>query len=990
MKSIFCAFLLLGNFIAVAQQTVISQSKGSSFTTTDDLRNYSGKTDKSYIFRVTNQRGVQDYVWDSTDVNTPDDNVLTVVGAGKRRFKLKFTGPIDASWYNANPNAQDNARALQSALNAAGTSITKKVLVSNAKYFLTSNVTVPSGVTLEIGPGGLLTGTATVTGGIIAGDLRQQLFTTGVTVHPEACAAGVFSMRWYGADGEGDDYKELQKCFDVCTFQNKIKHIWWPNGTYQVSKGLLFDRDDNGDGQREFPTGYIIEGEDKAYGGSGEVTLVCTNGNSFGINFQHVKGLIVRNIMAIGQNEELRNLSAVDVMENPNTNWDNGNRVNPQSPHVAFAIDAIGTSAMATSSRYPDFVSKYTDASRGGSTDITFEHCGARYWIVGFGISLAGTVQNGDKVSFNYCWSDNNKYAFANGNSQNRSNKLYQCGIWGQTYVAFDCQTFGENIGNPQEIEETNIAGYVRYLCKLNNWFSNGMTINNSHFELLGSLGGNFSQDNGVLTINNTFANLAGDMLAGNGASIHHHVTIFRGESLTFTNSTLTYYSAGSGPMSLCAKYALFDNTRFDVLPINTQSIAQTTFRHCKVGLFPFGDGDKITWTDPRVIANQSPYFTTDMEYVTPFGARDNYGSFVRKKINRTYNNKGYGMKDAQLIYLGKISVGNVQDPDNSQSKLAGIAHAELKLAAESDEFKMLQPNDNIITQGTDEFGRTNVMHQFGTVVTKEASGIVTVKEIPRGTSAKSYDLWLYRPHVLIPVFAIGNISKGTNTIADVLIEGNVQQLPTGITLNSPFFPEGTVILSYDPKSSTITTSNAATTTRKGIDIVSSDWQTIQYGYANPTVVDYLGYKSGDIIYNTRKDLFPDVLFWVCNSSGITNTKVPPVFTAITGSGTANGTQTISSGVSATIGDNTKTVFIDPGAALSKLVVTLPGNPVDGQEVRIVCGGTLYSGAVVSSLTINTNSSQAIIQSVAPAKASAGESFIYQYRSGIKKWYRIQ
>jgi hypothetical protein len=894
MKLILCACLTSGCLIAAAQRpeppTVITQNKGAAFTTTDDLRNYSGKTDKSYVFRVSGQGGVQDYVWDSTDINTPDDNVLTIVGAGKKRFKLRFTGPIDANWYGMNPSAQDNTKPLQAALTAAGASITKKVLVSNGKYFLLSNVNVPAGVTLEIGPGGLLAGNATITGGIIEGDLRQQLFTAGVTVHPDGCASGMFSMRWYGADGEGDDYSALQKCFDVCTFQNKIKHIWWPNGTYQISKGLLFERDDNGDGKREFPTGYVIEGENKAYGGSGEVTLVCKNGNSFGINFQRVKGLVVRNIMAIGQNEKLASLSPVDIMENPNTNWDNGNRTNSQSPHVAFSIDAIGTSATPNVSRYPDFISKYTDESRGGSTDVTLEHCGARYWIVGFGISLAGSVQNGDKVSFNYCWSDNNKYAFANGNSQNRSNKLYQCGIWGHTYIAFDCQTFGENTGNPQEIEETNIAGYVRFLCRLNSWFNNGMTINNSHFELLGSLGGNFRDDVGTLTINNTFANLAGDVSAGDGTAIHHPVTIFRGENLTFTNSTLTYYAAGSGPMSFCARYALFDNTRLDVLPINTQSIGQTNFRHCKTGLFPFGDGERITLNDPRVIANQAPYFTTDMEFILSVDSRNNYGSLMRKKINRTLSSKGYGLKDAQSIYLGKIGVTNIQDPDNSKGDLAGVTHAEFKLSPTSDEFKIVQPNDNILTRGTDEFGRTNVMFQFGTVVSKDGNtGVILVKQIPRGIKATDYDLWLFRPHMLIPLFAIGSISKGVSSISDVLIEGDGKLLPTGITLNSPFFPEGTVILSYDSKTTTITTSNAANATRKNIDIVSSDWQAVEYGIANPALVDKVGYKSGDIIYNIRKDLYPGILFWICNSSGVTNSAVPPTFTAFTTSGSQQG-----------------------------------------------------------------------------------------------------
>ena len=94
MKLILCASLFLGGLVATAQRSdlplIVNQNKGSAFTTTDDLRNYSGKMDKSYVFRIAGQRGMQDYVWDSTDLNTPDDNVLTIVGANKKRFKLKF------------------------------------------------------------------------------------------------------------------------------------------------------------------------------------------------------------------------------------------------------------------------------------------------------------------------------------------------------------------------------------------------------------------------------------------------------------------------------------------------------------------------------------------------------------------------------------------------------------------------------------------------------------------------------------------------------------------------------------------------------------------------------------------------------------------------------------------------------------------------------------------------------------------------------------
>jgi hypothetical protein len=330
----------------------------------------------------------------------------------------------------------------------------------------------------------------------------------------------------------------------------------------------------------------------------------------------------------------------------------------------------------------------------------------------------------------------------------------------------------------------------VRYLCRLNNFFNKGLTITDSHFELLRSLGGNFEEDAGRLNIEKTFINLSGDQLPGDGTALHHAKTIFRGEELTISGGALTYYQTSVGPMSFCAKYGLFDNVQFDALPFNTQGIAQTNFRHCKVGIFPFGDDEKITGVLPNGIGDQKPYFTTGMEYILPLrGYWDaKYGSITRKKINRTINNQGQGLKDAQIIFLGSLAISNILDPDN----VNGYSSAQFTLTTSSDEFKALQVGDNVLTQSTDEFGRASIMHQFGTVVSKNGgTGVVIVKNIPYGTTAATITLFIYRPHTLIPVFAIGNITSGVSSITGVIIEGDATQFPANVTINSPFFRMG-------------------------------------------------------------------------------------------------------------------------------------------------------------------------------------------------------
>jgi hypothetical protein len=426
-------------------------------------------------------------------------------------------------------------------------------------------------------------------------------------------------------------------------------------------------------------------------------------------------------------------------------------------------------------------------------------------------------------------------------------------------------------------VEEANIAGWNRYLCRLNNFFSNGLTLNNSHIEILQALGGNFEADAGILHITNTLVNLAGDVLPGDGTAVHHAVTIFRGGTLSMKNSTLTYYSAGFGAMSFSAQSAIFDNVALDFLPINSLVNGQTQYRHCKYGAFTFGEGERIDYVLPNSAADQRPLFVTDMDYITGLTTRDIYNSFTRKKINRTAGtNVGgsrRGLKDAQLMYLGNITVSNIQNPDNA----LGYTHCEFTLSTSSEEYKMLQVADVIVFPTTNEFGMTNVMTTFGTVQSKSA-GTIVIKQFPRGTTTIPYDLFLYKPQQLILPFATMNITSGSPNLSGVIIEGSGTQLPTGITINSPYFPEGTYLVSYDGAGNGVA-SNNATATKTNVDLLSSDWQGIIYGGPpDPAQTDKIGFKQGDIIWNVRTDIETSVVFWTCTTSGITNTSRSPAF----------------------------------------------------------------------------------------------------------------
>lgn len=99
---------------------------------------------------------------------------------------------------------------------------------------------------------------------------------------------------------------------------------------------------------------------------------------------------------------------------------------------------------------------------------------------------------------------------------------------------------------------------------------------------------------------------------------------------------------------------------------------------------------------------------------------------------------------------------------------------------------------------------------------------------------------------------------------------------------------------------------------------------------------------------------------------------------------------TITTGTSTTLtaSKGTKWVIVDPASTLAAHTIFLPSNPGHGHTLVISFGGTITSGAVVTSLTISPNTGQSILQTSAPTAGAAGGALSYRYNALINKWYR--
>lgn len=100
--------------------------------------------------------------------------------------------------------------------------------------------------------------------------------------------------------------------------------------------------------------------------------------------------------------------------------------------------------------------------------------------------------------------------------------------------------------------------------------------------------------------------------------------------------------------------------------------------------------------------------------------------------------------------------------------------------------------------------------------------------------------------------------------------------------------------------------------------------------------------------------------------------------------------QVYTSGTTLTVTDGVGVLFLDPTSAIAALTITMPANPSDGQRLRIVPGGTVNSGTVITLLTISANTGQSLVGVGGAAVFSAGTSMILMYRTAIAKWYRLE
>lgn len=98
----------------------------------------------------------------------------------------------------------------------------------------------------------------------------------------------------------------------------------------------------------------------------------------------------------------------------------------------------------------------------------------------------------------------------------------------------------------------------------------------------------------------------------------------------------------------------------------------------------------------------------------------------------------------------------------------------------------------------------------------------------------------------------------------------------------------------------------------------------------------------------------------------------------------------VDTGGGATIADGNRGLYYDPASLEASATITLPANPIDGQEEIILFGGTI-TGAntpVVTALTISAGAGETLIGTY-PTAATTDTVIEVKFRSATSQWYRI-
>lgn len=814
---------------------------------------------------------------------TVADGVLTFAAADGTKSELieKF-GPFRARHMKVIPGSDMTSR-LNTIFAHASVS---EVIIDHGDIIINGTLTIPSTKKLVFQNTGAITGTGTISGGIIEADFHANIFKGTVLVRPTKLSNREWSVKWFGATGNGttNDQPAIQRCIEAGTASG-IHNWYFPAGRYNCYKGLLF-RKDNGSGDPVFLLNATIRGEGKAYAENSIInhTLIIVAADSFGIGIDRGKGVWVDGIGFDGQNNAPNSLSLKQICEDntPGLWTTPGVRDDSWSPHAGIVIDPFTSASQAAANPtkvYPGFSAYYRDTAAGGSTDIKVTNCYGRKLVVGFCITPHPTPQNGDHIEMRDCWSEQNKVGFSLGQSQNRTISFTRIGCWGNTETVFDCRRYGDGSSGTCEVTNCNIAGGVKYLVRIPGFDqNNGFIIRDCHAELLWAIGGSFGdgadqQRAGQCKIYTSFLNLMGPSpywaYNERGAP-----TIYKGNILTLNETIILCLQ---GPAARVFNIDAITTNLNNVVFETPMTFGTINGQNCVVNMTNVRLG--YTWMNNTQHLNP-PFYTSEYSdkqtaVVGSLTYTESLSTFwAERKATSLPIQRGTGLRRVQPGYL-QWGVGTGTFTALDEPTQVGTLHFT------SANWSAIWAGAFLYSEVYNQHGDMIWGHVATVTSVDSATGNVGVEYVSRpGTATPGvftnfalgtpYNFYVHRLPLHYYPTIIGNVTAGSTVITNVDMNTNGYFYPSGCFVDSPYFPPWTYITGWDRATKTMYVSQGAYGTTNDLLIQDIRVKREMYYSGDPvsTSIDAMGWQEGDVVYNNGLG-DANVLRWECTKSGL-------------------------------------------------------------------------------------------------------------------------
>lgn len=329
--------------------------------------------------------------------------------------------------------------------------------------------TIPNTTILRFETGGKISGTGTISGGIIQANIYQHIFDSTITVNAYGIYNGVFSARWFGANPtKTDNSFQLQKSINTCMSRWAL---FIPKGTYYYKTGLLIEAIYQG-----IYVGCTIHlyGE-SSFWDSGEGTTLIYNNKQYeswsAIRLQLNKGTEIDHIRLVG---EFVSPTAVDTIY---YNIPFANYVDQSGGHSKYYYGI-------TIDSQPN-----QNNSANGSTGLYIHDITVEKFATLIALSTSGTTLNADILIFERLHFGDARLGFQSAQGQEKGNVIRGIYSWGRIHTLFESGYDITLQNGGYTIDGGNIAGGCIRLFNItaNGW--NPVNISNIFAESIGTIG---------------------------------------------------------------------------------------------------------------------------------------------------------------------------------------------------------------------------------------------------------------------------------------------------------------------------------------------------------------------------------------------------------------------------------------------------------------------------------------------------------------------